>query len=236
MGKKLSNIEKEIRSKEENFFRYLREALEGELFDFIETLAERTKVYVFSGIIRNYFLHNYLVRDVDLVVESDDEIQMLLNDVDYRINSFGGFKIQIGRKNVDLWRIDKTWALNHQQLVLDLDLEKFIPSTAFFNFSAVVYSINERRFIYKKEFLSFLSTKTIDYVYAPNANESLCVVNTLYYSDKYHLKIGNKLQKLIVDWHKSSDKNYEDVQLKHFGKIIYPNDLIDSRLYELEVN
>ena len=236
MGRKLSNIEKEIRSKEETFFRFLKEALEGELFDFIETLSQKTKVYVFSGIIRNYFLHNYLVRDVDLVVESDNEIQQILTNVDYRINSFGGFKIRIGNKNVDLWRINKTWALNHQQLVLDLDLERFIPSTAFFNFSAVVYSINDRRFIYKKDFLSFLSTKTIDYVYAPNANESLCVVNTLYYSDKYNLKIGNKLQKLIMDWHKTGNKSYKDIQMKHFGKIIYPDNLIENRLCELEAN
>ncbi|MFY0600474.1 MAG: hypothetical protein JXR03_12455 [Cyclobacteriaceae bacterium] len=235
MGKKLADIEREIRSKEERFFDYFKNVLEGELFDFLELLSTTTKVFVFSGIIRNYFLHNYLVRDVDIVVESDDKIEEILQNVDFRKNSFGGYKISLSGKNLDLWRMDKTWAVYREdhQITMNLDLERIIPETAFFNFSAIIYSLNSHKFLYKKDFVKFLKTKTIDYVYKPNANPSLCVVNTLYYSDKYDLKISERLSELIFQWHESGDRKYGEVQLKHFGKEIYTDEKIDFRLNKL---
>ncbi|MEP4376169.1 MAG: hypothetical protein ABJ333_14050, partial [Algoriphagus sp.] len=74
MVKKYNKISEEVDSKASKFLRYLEDALEGEAFDFIKGLTLETNVYLFSGIIRNYFLHNYLIRDVDLVVGTSVDI------------------------------------------------------------------------------------------------------------------------------------------------------------------
>ncbi|KYG73609.1 hypothetical protein AWW68_13035 [Roseivirga spongicola] len=223
MGRRLADIEIEIKNHEQKFSSFLRNILEGEIFRLIDQLSKSTKVYLFSGIIRNYFLHKYLVRDVDLVIESDDGLDKVLEGLKYRQNSFGGYKIELDGKNIDIWRMDKTWAFNHRQKHLNLDLQRIIPETSFFNFSAIIYSINEQKFFYTKDFLSFLRTKTIDYVYEPNANRQLCVVNTFYYQKKYDLKVSNKLLHLISSWYWEGEKDYEKVQYKHFGKVIFSN-------------
>lgn len=230
MGKKLTDIELEIRSKEEKFYRFLTEVLDQDILNFINILSKKTHVYLFSGIIRNYFLNNYLVRDVDLVVESDEEIDQLLKGQNYQINSFGGYKISIGKKTLDIWSLDKTWALKKEPKLFTSDLETHIPRTAFFNFSAIIYSLNRKKFIFTQDFLKFLSSKTLNYVYKPNLNHELCIVNTLYYSEKYKLKISKKLSNLISLWHSTGNKQYSNTQLNHFGEILYDDKTIEKWL------
>ncbi|WP_055437149.1 hypothetical protein [Lacinutrix algicola] len=233
MARKLSKIKELIESKEKPFYHFLEEVIDTDVFNFIELLSQTTNVFLFSGIIRNYFLKNSTIRDVDIVIESDEGIQSLLEKYEYRINSFGGYKVMINRMEVDIWRMDKTWAINHHQTILNFDLDKYLPNTAFFNFSAIIYSINKKEFIYTKHFLRFLRDKKMDVVYIPNANYHLCVVNSFYYSDKYNLKFSKKLSETIKKIHSRIDKDYSSVQKKHFGEILYKNVEIDDRLQNL---
>jgi hypothetical protein len=229
VAKKLSEIESIIKSKHLPFFNYLHNILEGEIFDFLQALSKKTNVYIFSGIIRNYFLETYLVRDIDVVIESEIPLLDLLHEFKYNRNSFGGYKIEFTNKTMDIWSIDKTWAFNYQK-TFDVELEKRLPSTSFFNFSAIVYSINNREFIYTKEFLRFLRDRSLDYVYTPNANNSLCVVNTFYYADRYNLKINRRLITLIRYLHDKGKRDYDEIQMKHFKQILYTTEELESRL------
>ncbi|GMN08915.1 hypothetical protein MTsPCn9_06290 [Croceitalea sp. MTPC9] len=230
MAKKLADIQEYIELQNKPFSSYLKNSLTNNVYDFIEEMALHTKVYLFSGIIRNYFLKNKTIRDVDIVIESDHDLMELMNQYDCRVNSFGGYKVKIDNLVVDVWRMDKTWAINKHQTILNLWLDTYIPHTAFFNFSAVVFSINEEKFIYTKYFLRFLRDKKMDVVYAPNANYHLCVVNSFYYSEKYNLKFSKKLVELLKKIHSRIDKNYVPVQEKHFGKVLYQNFEIEERL------
>lgn len=235
MARKLAEITKLIESREKPFYHFLEEVIDTDVFNFIELMSQSTNVFLFSGIIRNYFLKNSTVRDVDIVIESDDKIQSLIEKYEYRINSFGGYKVMINGMEIDIWRMDKTWAINYHQTILNFDLDKYIPNTAFFNFSAIIYSINKKEFIYTKHFLRFLRDKKMDVVYIPNANYHLCVVNSFYYSDKYHLKFSKNLSNIIKKLHSRIDKDYSSVQEKHFGKILYKNSEIEERLQKLNI-
>ena len=93
-----------------------------------------------------------------------------------------------------------------------------------------MYSLNEKSFYYTEDFLRFLKDKRMDVVFEKNPNYKLCIVNTLYYSDKYHLEITEKLKKYIVELYHNNDKDFVQVQLRHFGKIIYSNDIIEHRV------
>lgn len=236
MAKKLSEIKELIESREIPFYHFLEEVIDTNVFNFIELMSQKTNVYLFSGIIRNYFLKNSIIRDVDIVIESDDKIQSLIKKYEYRINSFGGYKVMINDMEIDIWRMDKTWAINYHQTILNFDLDKYIPNTAFFNFSAIIYSINKKEFIYTKHFLRFLRDKKMDVVYIPNANYHLCVVNSFYYSDKYNLKFSKHLSEIIKKIHSRIDKDYSSVQKKHFGEILYKNLEIEERLEKLNTD
>ena len=233
MAKKLSDIEFTVKNSQEQFLTYLHENLNTEAYDSLCNLGNRCNVYIFSGVIRNFFLESTEeIRDLDLVVDCDRYINKVFHKYNIRRNSFGGYKIEINGLNVDLWCIKDTWMYKHQQ-VLEFDtLFRGIPSTAFFNFSSILFDFKYKTFIYKKEFIDFLRNRELDVVNKINPNYELCIVNSLYYSDKYKLTIGNNLRRLIISRNFDID-DYTSVQKKHFGKIIYQNNDIKSRIQDL---
>jgi hypothetical protein len=232
VAKKLKDISKDIDEKSEQFRLHLDHLLDKEVLDFLNHLVVLNEVYVFSGVIRNYFLKITETRDLDLIIDGNIEIEESIKKYTWTKNSFGGYKVKIANINVDLWRLENTWALHYQQS-FDFDLAKFIPNTAFFNFSAIVYHLNKKRFFYTIHFLRFLQSKKIDLAFAPNANTALCVVNSLYYSDKFQLKLAPKLVKYIKILYKRENHKYEEVQIKHFGAILYSKAEIKERIESL---
>ncbi len=235
MAKRLIDIKKEIDESGVAFKSHIKETLNKKVFELIDNLSQASQVYVFSGIIRNFFLRIEDYRDVDLFIDGDLDIKSLIQNYDYRINSFGGYKITIDNTNVDLWFLKDTWALKNSQGVLDIELAKHIPNTAFFNFSSIMFSFNENKFYYTNHFVSFIQNKKINLVFKPNANYALCVVNSFYYSDKFKLQLTDKLKRHLKLLHKTNADKYEDIQVKHFGKVTYTNETIDKRIKELEI-
>ncbi|WP_462251961.1 hypothetical protein [Ferruginibacter sp.] len=229
MGKRLSDIKEYVESSKLSFYDYLMRTEDELVMKLISRISEKTRVFIFSGVIRNFFLGEKNNRDIDIILENEIDIFSLLGNAKVTKNSFGGFKIIFNKTTIDLWFLEQTWAFKNEPM-LNFDLERRVPGTAFFNFSAIVYSFNDKLFYYTDSFLKFLRDEKIDVVYEKNPNYKLCVVNTLYYSDKYNLNIKDKLKKYVIDKYNKHDKDYSEVQIKHFGKVIYPNDLIEHRI------
>lgn len=234
MARKLVEIKQKIDVAGVTFKSHMENTLEKSVFEFIDKLSLTAQVYIFSGIIRNYFLKIEDYRDVDVFIDGVVDIESLVKNYNYRKNSFGGYKITINNTNVDLWFLRDTWALNNSQKVLDIELAKYIPKTAFFNFSAIMFYFNEEKFYYTNHFASFIQNRKINLVFKPNANYALCVVNSFYYSDKFKLRLADKLKKHLKLLHKSKADSYEATQLKHFGKVYYSNEDINRKILELE--
>jgi hypothetical protein len=233
VAKKLSDIEKQIKDKEKDFVPFLKELLDKEVFSFLIELSKLDNLYLFSGIIRNYFLGVKEVRDVDIMIDTSRNISGFVSKFKYRKNSYGGYKIFINDTIVDLWYMKDTWALHNSQKVFDFEVEKYIPNTAFFNFSSILFSFDENNFIFTKYFLRFLRDKKIDYVFEPNANYALCVVNSFYYKDKLKLAFTDKLKDYLLKLDKKYSSDYENVQVKHFGEIIYSKTEIQKEIDEM---
>jgi len=233
VAKKLIDIENFIVNSNKMFPSYLNMVFNSAVTEFIERISSISKVYIFSGVIRNFFLKICENRDIDIVIDEADDIEPLLSKYNYTKNSFGGFKINIANTNIDLWYLKDTWALNNNQMVLDFYLIKYIPNTSFFNFSSIIYDLKEERFYYTKHFLRFLRDKQIEMVFTPNANNTLCIINTFYYSEKYKLKIGKKLKCFIKKNAASNFENTDYIQQKHFGKILYSKDKLVGKIQNL---
>lgn len=229
MDRRLINLDKKVKGSAKPFNNYLCQNLPNEVLIFLENLKSLCEVYIFSGLIRNFFLGVKSFRDLDIVIDKPLEINELFKDFKIVKNSFGGYKIEIESINIDLWSIQQTWTVKKKG-VLDLNLENYIPGTAFFNFSAIIYSLNKNKFIYGKDFLNFLNTKEIDIVNELNPNDELCIVNTFYYSERYSLKISQSLKKYILKLYYKHNFDYQKVQIKHFNKILYSNIEIETRI------
>jgi hypothetical protein len=225
MGKKLTEIQELIESSNNRFLDYLQENVDKEVLHLLNEIKKLSPVLIFSGIIRNFFLGINEIRDVDVVLYKKIEIESIFNKYKIVKNSFGGYKIFINDNKIDLWFIKETWAFQHQK-TLDFDLERIIPSTSFFNFSSICYSLTENKFFYTNHFVKFLRDKKIDVVFKPNFNYTLCIVNSLYYSKKYNLELAEDLKEYIKYINKFDSKNYIDVQINHFGKILFTEEEI----------
>jgi hypothetical protein len=229
VGRKYYEIENRINNSNIKFLEFIHNNLPSDVCDFIDSLNKLTEVTIFSGIIRNFFLSKTEIRDLDIVLADHIEIEYLLSKASsVTRNSFGGYKIKFSEIDIDMWYLKDTWAFNHQKTFDLNNLINLIPATAFFNFSAIIFSLSSKKFIYTIDFVRFLRKKEIDVVYKPNANKKLCVVNTYYYSLKYDLMISEKLIKLLRYLHFSTDGMYLETQKKHFGKRIFYNQEINS--------
>lgn len=224
MGRKYSDIEEFIEDSNLDFIKFLNRNLSNEVLTFVNELEQLTNVIIFSGVIRNFFLKKRVIRDLDLILVDRIAIEELIkSSMVINKNSYGGYKIKIGQINIDLWFLEDTWAFKYQKTFNFSELDKLVPSTAFFNFSAIIFKMREKVFHYSIDFVRFLRKKEIDVVYEPNMNYKLCVVNTYYYSKKYDLKISDKLKKFIRHIHLSGDGNYRQTQIKHFGRVLFSN-------------
>ena len=219
----------DIRLQEESFKLYLKYVLqEEELWKILNFLAEHNKVYVFSGVIRDFLTGMTCpVRDVDLVVKKTAHLDLLLRNlrnIEVRRNSFGGFKLKYKHLTFDIWGISDTWNIKLHNLNPN---PYILINTVFFNFSAIVFDFQKEKFIYNQKFLKFLNTYEMDVVNELNPNNALCIINTLYYHHKYGFSIGKNLSKWIRK-HFDTHMDFEGVQKSHFGKILYSKSDIEK--------
>lgn len=72
----------------------------------IEIISSKTNIYVFSGIIRNYFLDIPSYRDLDFVIEDNTKVDIFKEATDL------GFKVGVNSYNgVNYPRTKDSWAL-----------------------------------------------------------------------------------------------------------------------------
>jgi hypothetical protein len=209
----------------DKFINYLEKKLDLDVLYFLNHLLSNGEVIIFSGVIRNFFIeYKGELRDLDLVIKlpENKNIESIIKNYHYIKNSFGGFKIKIKGINIDLWEIEKTWAIKTNKIEMMLFDTYNLPNTSFFNFSSVIFILNYKQFIPTQEFIEFINSKEIDLVLKENPLPQLCIVNTFYYQKKYRLKVSKNLKEYIVDnFNNYTESDYNSIQLKHFKSIIF---------------
>lgn len=203
----------------------------------LNNLTHNDHVYILSGIIRDFLTGDFAgARDFDCVLLRGNiknaEVLHYLRDSSYSFNSFGGLKISRPREVIDIWRMADTWGIRKQGL--ETTPESLIKSV-FFNFSAIVYDFNNKKFIFDDCFCRFLATNTMDVVYSENPNIPLCLVNVLYYSKRYGYNVSSKLARWIKV-HYDSNIDFMKIQKEHFGGKLFDNEYIQEFFYSLTKN
>ena len=187
-------------------------------------MSKSSDVYVFSGIIRDFFIESKATspRDLDIVIGNGKRESIpidYLRKVKYTTNQFGGVKLQDMDKVVDVWQLKDTWGIKRKNS--EATPEELI-NTAFFNFSAVAFDYGKEKFIVSEAFANFLKNKILDIVYEDNPLPDLCIVNSLYYSQKLKCRISERLASWILS-HYEKDQDFSSVQIRHFGRVVYSN-------------
>ena len=219
------DICKKISAQEKSFKVYLEQfILDKDCIETLDFLSKQTDVYIFSGIIRNFLTGDALYnRDIDIVLGKLDKHNQVpvqfLKDSTYTKNSFGGFKIIHGNKEIDAWLLENTWGIRNKN---EEPSAKSLINSAFFNFSAITYDYKNEIFIFDKDFAKFYQNREMDYVYGENPNIPLCIVNCLHYKDLYGFNISTHLKEWIIKNY-TVFTDYEGPQIKHFKEVKYSN-------------
>lgn len=228
-------IKEQIIAQENAFYYFIKTfVLDDESWKLLNALASHEQVYVLSGIIRDFLTGEYEgVRDFDCVLVhgniKDVDIIQFLRKSERKVNSFGGIKIKRPGEVIDIWRLADTWGIKKQNIAPSTTA---LLDSVFFNFSAILYDFNNKKFIFNERFCQFLSTKTMDIVYPENPNIPLCLVNVLYYHLRYGYNVSLKLAKWIKQ-HYSNGDDLEEVQIKHFGYLLFANDYIEDFFHQI---
>lgn len=230
MDSKYINTRIFIQSKSQDFEGFLKSTVGILVWKALQWMCTQTEVYVFSGIIRNYFLGRTDCRDLDLVVESLAPLKRLfdISPFVYK-NQFGGYKIKYSFIEIDIWELDKTWGIRAKKMKSS---PESLVNSAFFNFSGILYNLRQHCFLISESYCYFFNTKEMDLILEDNPCPELCIVNTFYYEQKYSFKISHNLKKWIIrEYLNMYDKQrLIKVQEHHYSTIYFSLFEIEMRI------
>lgn len=200
---------------------------ENQAKELVNCVAEQVPLYIFSGIIRNFLLGYLNNRDIDFVAEDMHKLTIprdLLRDVSIRKNKFNGYKLVSNALTIDCWDMERTWGILQEGMKSTV---YSLLNTVFFNFSAIAYDYNKRRFLISDDFCRFYNNHTMEVVYTKNPRIETCIVNALFYADEYEFFIGSSLRKWIVKNYRA-EYDYRSAQLSRFQRVIYSDKMINA--------
>lgn len=190
--------------------------------------------YLFGGLLRDIFIlgKSQHPRDIDVVVSGEAEQEFDKNVSPYirHKNRFGGLRLELSRWQMDVWRLEKTWAFqtNHGLLPSPENL----PRTTFLNVEAIVVSIEEGGKlgnIYEHNFFHAIRTKTIDINLEDNPYPALATVRALATAVRIRFALSSRLAKYILD---TTDRmgiaGLISAQETHYGQVRFRKSELDS--------
>jgi hypothetical protein len=223
---KQASVRGAIQAQAQSYKLYIDGILEhNQLKGLIDWVSGQVPTFVFSGITRNFLLGYLNNRDIDFVVIDSPRLHIpisQLRDVTILKNKFDGYKLLTQLLTIDVWDVEKTWGIVQEGM---RGTAHSLMNTAFFNFSAIVYDYNKGRFYISDEFCRFYKTHVMEVVYARNPRIETCIVNALYYADRYEFVIGDSLRKWVVK-HYVEGMSFKAAQESRFNEIVYTDELL----------
>jgi hypothetical protein len=226
-----------IERQRKKFYKYLRKEILGKNYaKYVDDIAKRTNIYVFSGVIRDFFIQRYDRRDLDLVLEDFPEgflgdFESDPNFVSEDINKFGGVKLVMKDLIIDIWRLKDTWGIKKKKL--DDNYAGSLTKTSFFNFSSIVFDYKQIQFLDYEKFEDFLNNRIMDVVYSHNIDNACCIVSALHYRKFYNFGISEKLARWLRDKY-NPKMDFKTVQIRRFGNVEFsPEEIKELILNEI---
>ena len=135
--------------------------------------------------------------DLDFVLYEGNELAFLrlMDKLGGIRNRFGGYRLQLGRRRIDVWALEHTWArtvgLRKVETLPDL-LE-----CTFFDWDAVLYDLHTRRILAKPEYFAALRTRVLDVNLLENPNPTGSLVRALRRGALWQVAFGPELTSFV---------------------------------------
>lgn len=180
-------------------------------YDLYRYLHDIGEVYLLGGVARELYNYKYSknsritpVRDIDIVVNLKENYQLLdslMKNFPYKLNRFGGYKIEINNVKIDIWEIQKTWAYRNNIIKYGRNnMGLNLQNTVFLNYDAIIYYSNKNRF-YSKKYKECLEKKVLDIVLSKNPEVYLNLLRTIEFKVKTGYSLSPRLMELFYTYY-----------------------------------
>lgn len=173
----------------------------SEIREALDDFRNYGSIALFGGVIRDLCLvgNKGFASDVDLVVKTDkwDEFESNLEKYNCCKNKYGGYRIQLSKWSIDLWRLEETWASKHGYV--DVNTFDDLCDTTFFDWDAIGYDLENKRIFAKHDYLERIRGQILDIDLLPNPNPLGNSIKALRYLEKYDAKLSPRLAAYIFE-------------------------------------
>lgn len=129
-------------------------------------------LYLFGGILRDLALSGRkgFTSDIDIVVDDDDWTHLVkyLRSRGVTQNRFGGFRLKVNERPIDIWIARETWAIR-EGLVEYHGIES-LTETTILNWDAILLNWRTKRIICNPDYFLQIRNRVMDIVLTENPN------------------------------------------------------------------
>ncbi len=158
-------------------------------------------VALFGGVLRDLCLvgNEGFASDVDIVIKTDKwaAFEGHLESYKYIKNKYGGYRIQLSKWSIDLWRLEDTWAAKHGYV--EVKTFEDLCNTTFFDWDAIGYELKSKKIFAGDDYLKRVRGGILDINLLPNPNPLGNSIKALRYLEKYDAKLSPRLASYISD-------------------------------------
>ncbi|MET4729604.1 hypothetical protein ABIE09_003418 [Lysobacter enzymogenes] len=137
----------------------------------IEIWNASGEAYLFGGAPRDVaFGLARRIHDLDIFVSGPLQTDLLMHHVDaIRRTKFGGYRFSVGRFDVDVWELDKSYAFRFGNSS-HISVNRLLESVCFSS-DGIAVSLKSGRSLYTKNFVDTLEYRRLDFIVPPESVE-----------------------------------------------------------------
>jgi len=172
----------------------------AEVSAFARAAALRGDVYIVGGMLRDLFLagNRSFSSDIDFIISecSSSDFDALMLPLGARRNRFGGYRIQLQKWSVEMWRLEDTWA--HREGLCDVFTVEDVGKTTFFDWDPIFYNVARRDVLVEPDYFQRLRNRILEVRLGKSPNPLANIVRALRYANKWDALFGPGLARLVL--------------------------------------
>ena len=184
----------------------------------VEHLTVAADASIFGGAVRDISLFggSKFNGDIDIVVTARDPqaLERIFETYSAERNKFGGYRLQVGRWNFDIWESSQTWA--YKTGVIKERTHLSLLETTFFNWDAILFDVRTGKLHHGSHYFDHLASKYLELNLKDNPNlfgAFARTLRTLSLSDE--ILTGPKLSEFLNE---ISDREVMSYEAGSFAK------------------
>ena len=167
--------------------------------DFLNSVMSVGRLALIGGAVRDVARQGVLgfKSDLDFVLHKGDvsEFYHVMREYGARKNTFGGFRVELGRARIDIWALEDTWArrvgLRNVTSLVDL------VDCTFFDWDAVIFDIDTGSLISRPNYLTLIASRTLELNLEENPNPKGSLVRAIRRRAMWRVFFGPRLRSFV---------------------------------------